>query len=80
MDCWAAAGAERMRVQNRMAAVVDRELRQEVEKRVVSQQSSSQREKARLDEGTDSIQLLEDELDRAAKPQELPKLCVVVGA
>lgn len=63
-----------------MAAVVDRELRQEVEERVVSQQSSSQREKARLDEGTDSIQLLEDELDRAAKPQELPKLCVVVGA
>lgn len=67
-------------MQNRMAAVVDRELRQEVEERVVSQQSSSQREKARLDEGTDSIQLLEDELDRAAKPQELPKLCVVVGA
>lgn len=67
-------------MQNRMAAVVDRELRQEVEERVVSQQSSSQREKARLDEGTDSIQLLEDDLDRAAKPQELPKLCVVVGA
>lgn len=67
-------------MQNRMAAVVDRELRQEVEERVVSQQSSSQREKARLDERTDSIQLLEDELDRAAKPQELPKLCVVVGA
>jgi len=41
MWCWTAAGAERMRVQNRMAAVVDRELRQEVEERVVSQQSSS---------------------------------------
>lgn len=67
-------------MQSRMAAVVDRELRQEVEERVVSQQSSSQGEKARLDEGTDSIQLQEDELDQAAKPQELPKLCVVEGA